>query len=149
ALYIFSLPIFGRALLALTSVPNHPSPNAQAIVLLTVGWRGTPNEYGEPTADALVLERERYAAYLAKTTGLPVAITGGVVIKNGPVLSRVTARSLESDFGVSAKWLEEKSIDTRGNAVETSEILRKAGIRQIYLVTHYWHMARSRLAFER
>jgi uncharacterized SAM-binding protein YcdF (DUF218 family) len=49
---------------------------AHAIVVLGAGVRST-QEYGGETLGRLTLERVRYAAKLARQTGLPVLVSGG------------------------------------------------------------------------
>lgn len=58
-------------------------------------------------------------------------------------------RVLSDEFGITVKWLEEASDNTLENASKSRDILRKAGVNSIYLVTHAWHMARARMVFER
>ena len=55
--------------------------------------------------------------------------------------------ALEQDFGVPVQWIEEKSRDTRENAVESAAILKAAGVQKIVLITHASHMPRSAALF--
>ncbi len=95
----------------------------------------------------LGLERLRYAAWLAKKTGLPVLTSGGIVRKG-----RVSEAELMSDilkeFGVDVRWLEGKSHNTYENALFSSQLLKGVGIGEVLLVTHAWHMPRAAEAFE-
>ena len=59
------------------------------------------------------------------------------------------AASLHDDFRLDAKWQEDRSLDTWQNAAFSADILRPAGISRVYLVTHFWHMRRSLIAFRR
>ena len=52
---------------------------AQAVVVLGGGLRRDALEYGGDTLGTFTLERVRYGAHVAKRTGLPVLVTGGVV----------------------------------------------------------------------
>ncbi len=116
--------------------------HAQAIVVLSAGRRDSSQEIaGGSTVDALGLERARYAAILARATGLPVLAAGG----NG--LGEALACSLRQDFGVSVTWVEPNSADTRGNAVGSARLLLPA-IATILLVTHAWHMPRAVQTFQ-
>ena len=117
--------------------------------MLSAGLDVEAPEYGGPTVDALSLQRVRYAARLARTTGLPVLASGGQPREDEPSIASVMAQALEQDFGVAAHWLEERSTDTHQNAEFSAAILREAGVERIYLVTHAWHMPRAQAAFER
>ena len=46
------------------------------------------------------------------------------------------------------KWLEEKSLTTKENALYTRQLLEKEGIHKIILVTNEWHMQRAKLLFQ-
>jgi uncharacterized SAM-binding protein YcdF (DUF218 family) len=148
-LYVLSLTPVSTALLAAISLPNSNAKGAQAIVVLGAGMREKAPEYGGPAPDGLTLERVRYAARLARATGLPVALSGGAPIREGPPVARVMEAVLRADYGLYPRWIETASHTTAENARETMALLTTAGIRRIYLVTHAWHMARASLAFER
>ncbi len=96
----------------------------------------------------LTLERERAGAVLARRTGLPVLVTGGLVTAPPPV-GQMMAASMAADFGVPVRWTEDRSATTWENASFSAPMLRQAGISRVYLVTHAWHMRRALLAFRR
>ncbi|MDP9095351.1 MAG: YdcF family protein [Pseudomonadota bacterium] len=96
----------------------------------------------------LTLDRTRASAALARRTGLPILVSGGELPDLHMTLAAMMAQSLHEDFGLDAKWQEDRSRDTWENAEFTTTILRQAGVRRIYLVTHDWHMRRSLLAFQ-
>jgi uncharacterized SAM-binding protein YcdF (DUF218 family) len=52
-------------------------------------------------------------------------------------------------LGIDAKWLGEQSNTTQENALQSTQILKKEGIKTIYLVTHFWHMPRTKIQFEK
>ena len=56
--------------------------------------------------------------------------------------------TLDQDFRVEVKWLEEKSINTFESARYAGQQLADAKINRIALVTHALHMRRARLIFE-
>ena len=58
-------------------------------------------------------------------------------------------KSLEEEFNVPVRWVEKSANDTIQNADFSSRILKANGIDSILLVTHGWHMARSKRLFER
>jgi len=101
------------------------------------------------TVGAMTLERMRYAARLARATGLPLLVTGGVLDPD----YRPVARSMEDvfthDFGLAPRWVEDRSADTGENAARSAAMLRADGVEAVVLVTHAWHMPRARAAFLR
>lgn len=135
-----------------SSIKNSPG----AIVVLGGGrrFRADFPEYGQQDLQAASFERVRLAAKLAKKTGLPVLVTGGVT---GDVRLNVEAHSeaaimsqvLVSEFGIHAKWLENQAMSTDENAAYSASILKKNNIRHIYLVTHATHIPRARYFFQR
>ncbi len=119
----------------------------QAIVILSAGWRQYMPEYGQPTPNRLSLERLRYGARVARTSGLPVLTSGG----GSPEAwaeARLMAEVLSVDFGVSTKWIESRSKDTEENGRFSAALLQAEGIRRIVLVTHAAHMRRAMREFE-
>ena len=97
---------------------------AQAIVVLT-------------GAKASMVE----AARLHRQTGLPVLASGGdgeaAAIKN----------HLEKSLQTPVKWTEGNSLNTEQNARFSADILTRAQIRKIILVTHAMHMRRAQAMF--
>ena len=136
---------------------RNPDPNIGAIVVLGAGvyfsapeyWESAAPPFGVDVADPLSLQRVAYAAYLAKATGLPILLSGGAGgSANDRTIAKAMATTLTRNFGLSARWLEERSASTMENARYSAEILRSHGVRRIYLVTHAWHMQRALMAFE-
>ncbi|MGA8055894.1 MAG: YdcF family protein [Burkholderiales bacterium] len=136
-----------RAASDTTPLDPTQASRAQAIVILAGGIRRNAPEYGGDTLSRLSLERARYGAKLAKQTGLPVLVSGGVVFRGRPE-SEVIRDALEQEFGVKVRWVETKSRDTRGNALYSAEILRAAGVSSVILVGHAFDIPRSRAEFE-
>jgi uncharacterized SAM-binding protein YcdF (DUF218 family) len=97
----------------------------------------------------LTLERLRAGAALHRRTGLPVLVSGGSLGRGEPPLAALMARSLADDFGVTARWQEVRSRDTRENAAFSTAMLREAGIEAAWVVTHGWHLPRALDAFGR
>ncbi len=151
-LVFFSLPIVSGTLICgletglSLSLPAGDLPGAIVILsaddtrILVAGRETT-------TVGRLTLERERAGAALARRTGLPVLVTGGVIESDEPSLAAIMADSMAGDFGIAPKWREDASKDTWENAVFSARILRGEGIRAVYVVTHAWHMRRALLAF--
>lgn len=137
--------------------PEQPDPEVGAIVILGAGiyygspeyWQPSyPNAYSE-TADSLSLQRAEYAAYLTRMTGLPILVSGGAT---GPdpqlTVARAIEQTLERDFAVPVRWVEERSVNTWENAHFSADMLQNVGIEKVYVVTHAWHMPRAMYSFE-
>ena len=117
--------------------------SVQAIVILAGGQRRVNEEFGgHASVNRLTLERVRYGARLARQTKLPVLLSGGAPTGSIPE-SVLMAETFKTDFGLQPKWLETRSLDTEDNAVFSAEILKKAGITRVALVTHAAHMRRA------
>ena len=121
--------------------------SAQAIVVLGAGRRTHAPEFGGETVNRLALERLRYAAQLARRSGLPLLVSGGAPRGDTPE-ALLMQHALEQDYGLHARWVESASRDTRENAQFSAVHLEAAGVRRILLVTHAMHMKRARDAFE-
>ena len=104
---------------------------------------------GRDLVGPVTLMRLRAAARLHRETGLPVLVSGGAPDGPGESEARLMARSLKEDFGITARWLEEQSTNTAGNAILSAPLLHEANVRRILLVTDAVHMPRARWAFER
>ncbi|MDE1166776.1 MAG: YdcF family protein [Pseudomonas sp.] len=123
--------------------------HADAIVILGAGReRGDPAWGGEDQPTGVALERVRYAARLAKASGLPVLTSGGLHYGTPPSEAYIMAASLKDDFGVQARWQEGASRTTWENAQMSADILKPLGIKRVVVVTQAWHMPRSRWSFE-
>jgi uncharacterized SAM-binding protein YcdF (DUF218 family) len=141
-IWLLSTPVIADGLERMTE--HYPAldlsrpPAAQAIVILGGGgYRGYAPEYRGPAPNYAMYERLAYGAYVARHTGLPVLVTG-----NGE--EAVTMRvSLERDFGVAAKWVDEAAEDTYDNAHDSARILGAAGITHVVLVTSDTHLWRA------
>ena len=121
---------------------------ADAIVLLGSGReRGDP-AWGGDQPTMIGLERQRYAARLAKASGLPVLTTGGLHYGTPPSEAQIMADSLRDDSAVEVRWKEEQSRTTWENAQMTADILLAQGIKRVVVVTQAWHMPRSVWCFE-
>ncbi len=130
--------------------PNATISNDEhtAIVILGGGRSMNAPEYGGDTVGTFTLERIRYGASLARRTELPVLVTGGTVWENRLPEGVLMAQSLKDDFGINARWIEEKSHTSWENARMSKPMLDAAGIKKVFLVTHAWHMPRSLYAFQ-
>lgn len=121
---------------------------ADVIIVLGGGRDSADPAWGGDQPSAMALERTRYAARLAKASGLPVLTTGGLHFGRPPSEAALMAEVMSEDMGVEVRWQEERSRTTWENAVETAAMLQPEGIRRVVLVTQAWHMPRSRWSFE-
>jgi uncharacterized SAM-binding protein YcdF (DUF218 family) len=111
--------------------------HAQAVIILggAAPRLDAPDYGGEAAVTLQLLERVNYGAFVARRTGLPVAVSGD----RDETLAMRT--SLTRDFGVETRWVEDGSRDTFENAQLCARILRPLGITRIVLVTsadHEW-----------
>lgn len=113
----------------------------QAIVVLSGGKKPAP-EYAANVLTADAAGRLRYAAWLARRSGLPVLLSGGAPLGGEPEAA-VMARNLREDYGIEPRWIEAASNTTLENAQRSALVLRQAGIGRITLVTQAWHMRRA------
>jgi uncharacterized SAM-binding protein YcdF (DUF218 family) len=122
---------------------------AIAIVVLGGGREPLAPEYGVASLRDESLARLRYGLHLGRATGAPVMFSGGVghadtdAVAEADVAADIAAR----EFGRPLRWVESRSRDTRENARFTATLLREAGVQQVILVTHGWHMKRALRAF--
>jgi uncharacterized SAM-binding protein YcdF (DUF218 family) len=152
-LTVLSLPVVGG--LSLQSLEIAPAldlvdpPTADAIVVLGGGRRIGSPEYGDDSVNAFTLERLRYAARLYRATGRPILVTGGAPGGGCTPEGTLMSQALIKDFTIPVQWMENSALTTWDNAYYSAEMLKPAGIRRIYLVSHAWHLRRAAPLFER
>lgn len=154
AFYLLSLPPVAFGLAQMTYTEPALSPTAlesfqpQAIVVLGGGRDLTSPEYdGLPTPGRSTLQRVRYAAYLAKKTGLPLLAAGGF----GPLEGQSEAWAMRINFqeyGLTPRWMDTESQTTKENAANSWQLLQADKIERILLVTSSYHAGRARACFE-
>jgi uncharacterized SAM-binding protein YcdF (DUF218 family) len=142
SLWLISTPIVSDLLAR--AVERYPPLNfadaasAQAVVILGGGGqRGFAPEYSGPAAEPYLLERLAYGAYVAKKTNLPVLVTGF------HLEAHAMHDTLQRNFGLDTKWIDDNAYDTFQNAQNSARILKADGITQIILVTRGTHLGRS------
>ena len=127
--------------------PEQIPDSVEAIVILGTGVQSNTPEYNmAPQPGALLLQRLRYGIKIARETDLPILVSGGspMGVNEADAMDRFL-----SEHGLSARWKDDTSRTTRENALNSSILLNKAGIDEVVLVTHAWHMPRAKAAFER
>lgn len=151
-LFLQSLPLVGTALMgtleARAGAWQVETAGAQAIVVLGSGLIRPVEAFGGETATDRTLIRLRRGAQLARDTQLPLLVSGGRPLNAELSEAAVMAAILTREFDVPVRWQEEESVDTVGNARHSAEILHRAGITRIVLVTQAFHMPRARMLFE-
>ena len=138
---------FGDPADALPPLAPAAARGADAIVVLGAGNYHAAPEYGGDTVSASGLERLRYGARLARQAKLPILLTGGAP-RGGLPEAQAMREALQRDFGLQARWVEDRSSDTRENARFSAPLLREAGVKRVLLVTHAAHMVRALAEFE-
>src|SRR5690554_701985 len=156
ALLLVSMPVSTQYLAAMIETEPalepqqwpHLAERTDAIVILGGGREGLDPAWGEEQVSYMAMERIRYGARLAKASGLPILFSGGIVHQDATSEAALMANTLEKDFALTAKWLEEESRTTWENALLSQKTLKAAGIQRIVLVTNAWHMLRAKWSYE-
>lgn len=121
-----------------------------AIVVLGGGREALAPEYGLSNLNRRSLARLHYGVWLSRQTGAPILFSGGVGFAESVGVSEAetAARIAERDYGRALTWIEPESRDTRENAARSVALLKSAGVGEVLVVTHGWHMRRAVRAFE-
>ncbi|MCL4744744.1 MAG: YdcF family protein [Burkholderiaceae bacterium] len=161
AAWLLSTPAVSQALIGWLEDGSPPVLTAQqlagelrgqrppgAIVVLGGGVRYSPQEW--PSAEwpnQRTLERLAFAAPLARSSALPILVSGGTPQRRQASEAALMSQALRASFALSARWVEDRSTDTASNAAESARMLRAAGVSRIVLVTQAYHMPRAVLEF--
>jgi uncharacterized SAM-binding protein YcdF (DUF218 family) len=158
ALLVLAMPVTGIFLVvALESgLPVTPTPGQppKAIVILSAEAVPVDGDGARFEPGKLTWERLRAGAQLARQEKLPIMVSGGMV-SGGPMpahpppLADLMARGLAEQLNVPVRWRETRARDTWENAKYSAEMLRAAGIKSVYMVSHAWHLRRAIAAFAR
>ncbi len=156
SLYVLSTPFFSAQLLNgleqrfPTLSPTKPDTgSAEAIVVLGADIYPDAPEYGGDTANAPMLERVRYAAWLHFRTGLPIITSGGAMKPGNTPAAQAAAKVLEKEYAAKVLTTTERSLTTWEESNAIKQLTTQLGIQKIVLVTHAWHMPRAAYAFKR
>ena len=150
ALLLLCLPVVAALLTRpFAAAPFDPASaqDARAIVVLGGGLRRAAPEYGGDTLGRLTAERVRYAARIARATGLPVLVSGGTPGGARRSEAQAMREALEQEYGVPVRWVEPHSRNTRENARNSALVLKAAGVTTVVLVAHAVDMPRARGEF--
>ena len=151
-LWLACLPVVGLSLVRLLEPPPAAEASfagAQAIVVLgAVRIQDSP-EYADDVPGPESLARVRYAARLARGTGLPVLVAGGKPYGGRRSEGEAMARVLQEDFQIPVRWIESESRTTAENAMRAIAILQPEKRTRVIVVTSAVHMPRSKLAFRK
>ena len=127
-------------------------PAADAIVLLGGGIAPLRGDMIYPDLSGSA-DRIWHAARLYHAGKAPLIIPSAGNVWGGPERPSTAQamRMLLEALGVPdhAIVIEDRSRNTRGNAVFTEKLAADRGIGQVLLVTSYWHMRRAEAAFRR
>lgn len=153
-MWLFSTPLVSFTLLdslqnrypQIGAVPE----NADAIVVLGAGREFGASEFGrDQDISVHGLIRLRYAAYLARQTGLPLIVSGGQVWNRPGTEAELAKQILSAEYGLLDVVEEPNSKTTLENAARSAEILNSKGWEYPLLVTEYWHMPRAMYSFNK
>ncbi|MCR5176542.1 MAG: YdcF family protein [Anaerovibrio sp.] len=131
-----------------------PSPDTMegdCIVMLGGGASaGTPAVQGTGNLSCVAESRLTTAAQLYRLKPLPIIVSGGQVYADSGSEANIAKRDLGL-LGVPPEMIivEDKSLNTRQNAVNTCEIMKKQGWSRPILVTSAFHMDRAVLNFQK
>ena len=120
---------------------------SQARAIVVLGAEIVLLADGRTVPGPLTLGRLRTAASLARRTGLPLLVSGGVTQAGAAPVARAMQDSLRDDFAVPPRWVEDRSADTFANARDSAALLAASGVTKVLLVTDAWHLRRALLAF--
>lgn len=121
-----------------------------AIVVLGGGREALAPEYQLSNLNWISLQRLHYGVWLSRQTGAPILFSGGVGLGDnlGVTEAEAASRVAERDYGRPLTWIEGESRDTRENASRSVAMLKPAGVTDLVIVTHGWHMRRALRAFD-
>lgn len=158
SLYLAAIPVGSHALaqalearvLPLRDLNQLPAAGYQAVIVLGGGRTPAAPEFdGRDVASPTELVRLRYAARVQRQSGLPLLVSGGVVLSGQRPEAELMAESLRDDFGVPVRWLEPMARTTRENAELSARLLLPLGLTRIVLVSHASHLPRAVADFRR
>ncbi|MBF0358809.1 MAG: YdcF family protein [Magnetococcales bacterium] len=159
SLYFMSINFTANQLITLLEQPDKYPPltleqinssKAEAIIILGHGrYAKAPDYDNEDTLNTGGLARARYGAKLYRASKLPILTSGGTPRQEPVSEAAIMKKVLEGEFNVPVRWLEESSNNTYENALFSSKILEKAGVKKALIVTHSRDIIRALRSFEK
>lgn len=156
--WLFSTPIITQHLIdglqnqypPLAIEKNLPATPIEhsAIVILGSGVENALEYPNKHTLSDKTLSRLQYAVYLHNKIHLPIIVSGGNRDKTASTEADLMQEVLTTLYHVPVILIENKSRNTRDEALLLAPLLKARNIHTIYLITHAWHMPRSMLAFK-
>ena len=146
-LYLFSTAWFAGWLVHPLETAHQPPDRPQGDVILMLGGGATadtPNLNGLGHLSGSAANRLLTTAQLARSTALPVIVSGGKVFNTTGSEGEIAARIL-TDLGIAKGHIsiDDQSLNTRQNIFYSQEIMRQKGYQQVILVTSAFHMPRA------
>ena len=130
------------------ALARHLPAERAAIVVLGGGRIQGAREYpGGETLKKASLRRSVFAARLSEQTGLRLAVSGGRPDGGNLGEAALMKRFIERSLKRPVAFVEDRSLDTRENAINTTGMLAREKVRTIVLVTDVMHMPRAVHAF--
>jgi uncharacterized SAM-binding protein YcdF (DUF218 family) len=146
-LLLLAVPAVPDALLAALERGQGGGDPAAAQAIVVLGAEVVRQPDGRTAPGLLTLGRLRAAASLARRTGLPILVAGGITQSGAAPVAVAMADSLRDDFATPARWVEDRSADTFENAADSAAMLAGTGVTAVLVVTDQWHMRRALIAF--
>lgn len=145
--YLSCTPWMGDLLISGLERQYSPPKAVQGDVIVVLGGGATsttPDIDGEGNMLGSAANRLLTAVRLHRATGLPILFSGGQVFADSGNEANIARRQMRA-LGVADKniFTENRSLNTKQNAVYTSEMLKERGLSHPVLVTSAFHMPRA------
>lgn len=142
--WVLGTPMFSRIALRSLAVSDGARASIAPAALLVLGGEVARDDRGYDAGFASEA-RVREAARIAKSSGLPVLVTGGNLDPDEPAVATVMAKSF-AERGVDAH-VEDRAKDTCENLRFGAALARELNLEgPLLVVTHAWHMRRALIA---
>jgi uncharacterized SAM-binding protein YcdF (DUF218 family) len=125
-----------------------PSPPGAVVILGGGVVVDGPLEPRRERLSPRSVQRVLAGARVARATGLPVLVAGGTAPWLRMTEAALMRSMLQDELSVPVRWVEDRSRDTAENAAFSARLLAADGVRSVVLVTHAYHMPRSKAVFE-